>query len=444
LKFQLNRGNWNMVLLAIIAVAALSSLGYKIMAQQPSENNKKHEVPAQVVQVAPVKTEDLYAVLCTTGVLETRKSMEVLAESTLMVKEIRKKAGSQVAVGEVVLLLDNSEALAQLGKAENNLAVLENNYLQAVKDKVFLMEKRDNARKELQQLEALYQSGEGSFYELENARAEVELIEKQIVAINLNVLDNEVKKARSAVEAAREQLSATVVTSPMEGIILHMGVKEGQTVKEGRPFFKVGENKPPQVLVALSEEDARQVQNGQEVKVYRAEEPEKVVKGQVSFIAAPEESAAASGQNADGKEQKDVSQGTGATTNVGGLDARAVNIKQSVIEPVRTVQVKIETEEEAAEFGSEAQVQVEIILENKAQVLTVPLTAVTEMDGRSVVFVYDDGVAKLREVECGLVGTDSVEIIAGLNQEEQVIISSLAAIEDGTKVDIISELEAQG
>jgi hypothetical protein len=35
-----------MVLLAIIAVAALSSLGYKIMAQQPSENNKKHEVPA--------------------------------------------------------------------------------------------------------------------------------------------------------------------------------------------------------------------------------------------------------------------------------------------------------------------------------------------------------------------------------------------------------------
>ena len=335
MKFQLNRGNWNMVLLAIIAVAALSSLGYKIMAQQPSENNKKHEVPAQVVQVAPVKTEDLYAVLCTTGVLETRKSMEVLAESTLMVKEIRKKAGSQVAVGEVVLLLDNSEALAQLGKAENNLAVLENNYLQAVKDKVFLMEKRDNARKELQQLEALYQSGEGSFYELENARAEVELIEKQIVAINLNVLDNEVKKARSAVEAAREQLSATVVTSPMEGIILHMGVKEGQTVKEGRPFFKVGENKPPQVLVALSEEDARQVQNGQEVKVYRAEEPEKVVKGQVSFIAAPEESAAASGQNADGKEQKDVSQGTGATTNVGGLDARAVNIKQSVIEPVR-------------------------------------------------------------------------------------------------------------
>ena len=108
------------------------------------------------------------------------------------------------------------------------------------------------------------------------------------------------------------------------------------------------------------------------------------------------------------------------------------------------MQVKIETEEEAAEFGSEAQVQVEIILENKAQVLTVPLTAVTEMDGRSVVFVYDDGVAKLGEVECGLVGTDSVEIIAGLNQEEQVIISSLAAIEDGTKVDIISELEAQG
>jgi HlyD family secretion protein len=81
-----------------------------------------------------------------------------------------------------------------------------------------------------------------------------------------------------------------------------------------------------------------------------------------------------------------------------------------------------------------AKVNANIILEQKQQVLTVPTEAVVEVDGKSVVFIYDDGLARMREVECGSAGDSVLEIISGVKEKEQVIISPSAEIKDGVKV----------
>ena len=155
-------------------------------------------------------------------------------------KEIRKNEGSRVTIGEAILLLDNSIALRELGKAENTLALLENEYLQAVSNKVYLMNKRDEAREKLELLEQQYAKELVTFNDVEAARTVVVDLENQIKAINLNTLESEVNKGRLTVQEARENLANTVITSPFEGTVLRMAVNRGEPVNKDKFTFSMG------------------------------------------------------------------------------------------------------------------------------------------------------------------------------------------------------------
>ncbi|MGI6606781.1 MAG: efflux RND transporter periplasmic adaptor subunit [Peptococcia bacterium] len=388
-----NRKKWHVSLFLIIFLVTLSTMGCKMMAHQQSDV----EEPAKTVKVADVRRQDFTVTLEANGVIATREKVDVVAKAASVVKEIRKHKGAKVMMGEVIILLDNSKALAELGKAENNLAVLDNSYLQAVSDKVFLMERRDDARNNFERMELLYQQGTISYYELENARAEVNKLENAILSINLNAMQDAVNRARLTVEEARAKLSATVVTSPMEGIITEMAVKNGQAVSEGKSYFSVGENALPEAILSIPVQEAVRMQNGLEVSVFCEQYSEKHYKGQVSHFSAADLEVNPEAENA-------------------------------------LVNLRITMTEEAAELPAGAKVNANIILEQKQQVLTVPTEAVVEVDGKSVVFIYDDGLARMREVECGSAGDSVLEIISGVKEKEQVIISPSAEIKDGVKV----------
>lgn len=410
MKVNIGSKKWIMLSIAIFLVGALSTLGYNIWAQQ---QNKESE-PVYPVRVAEVKKQDLTVALRISGVMESKEIKTVNAEVGSIVREIRKGKGSKVMLGEVILLLDNSEALAELGKLESNLAILENEYLQAVSDKVFLMEKRDDARNNLQRFEELYKSGTVNYDDLENARAEVIQWENRVLTINLNTLQDAVNKGRLAVEAARDKLTATVVTSPMEGTIIDMAAKSGQTVRPGEMFFTIGKSDLSEVIVSISAEDALLVQNDTTVNIYAQKYPGKVYKGRASLVAAtdlPDQAQTEAAEN--------------------------VNLSDS--EKTKMVRMKITALEKAEELLPGLPVEVEFVFEYKPQVLTVPSQAVVQVDGESVVFVYDDGVAKMREVECGLASEDLLEIVSGVKENEKVIISSKEQIDDGTKVKIESK-----
>ena len=132
------------------------------------------------VNVVPVEKQEFTAEINTSGILQCIKQQDFYAGTNSIVKEIRKNEGSRVTIGEAILLLDNSIALRELGKAENTLALLENEYLQAVSNKVYLMNKRDEAREKLELLEQQYAKELVTFNDVEAARTVVVDLENQI------------------------------------------------------------------------------------------------------------------------------------------------------------------------------------------------------------------------------------------------------------------------
>lgn len=65
---------------------------------------------------------------------------------------------------------------------------------------------------------------------------------------------------------------------------------------------------------------------------------------------------------------------------------------------------------------------IRLVTDSRRQVLCVPVSAVNSADGQTYVYVLDqDGQREVREVETGLYGDDTVEIISGLEEGEKVI-----------------------
>ncbi|MDZ7644529.1 MAG: efflux RND transporter periplasmic adaptor subunit [Woeseiaceae bacterium] len=78
--------------------------------------------------------------------------------------------------------------------------------------------------------------------------------------------------------------------------------------------------------------------------------------------------------------------------------------------------------------------RVSIRTEKHAQVVTIPVTAVVDEDGRQVVYIIADGTAERRPVRTGIADGGRVEIVAGLAVGETVIASGAGGLRDGTRV----------
>lgn len=111
-----------------------------------------------------------------------------------------------------------------------------------------------------------------------------------------------------------------------------------------------------------------------------------------------------------------------------------INNIRPVIDPLtRTAQVEIILPNPGHRIKPGMFSKVDLILQKKHNVLTLPLDAVLgERD--KYVFVSQDGAAVKKPVKLGMQQEDQVEIRSGLGSEDRVIVVGQRLVEDGSKI----------
>ncbi len=86
---------------------------------------------------------------------------------------------------------------------------------------------------------------------------------------------------------------------------------------------------------------------------------------------------------------------------------------------------------------------VALLLDERANAILVPRSAVTEMDGQPVVFVVsaDEQTVTLRPVKLGLTDDGNIEITDGLSVGETIVTAGLSNLSDGAKINITTRQE---
>ena len=240
----------------------------------------------------------------------------------------------------------------------------------------------------------------------ERARA---LLPKQFVAkATYDARKNEMDAAVGAFDAAEAQLRQAVnavayatLRADKAGIVTAVRAEPGQVVNAGTPVIVLAEAGETEIAIDVPEQDVSRLAAGMPIELALWAGPQKVLKGSIREISAQADPA-----------------------------TRTYAVRASVHAPPPEMR-----------FGMTAMVSVKV--QDARAAVVVPLTAVTEAGGQTVVFVVEPGsrIVRRKPVTLAEAAREGVRIAGGLQAGEIVVTAGVQFLSDGMKVRLPADLE---
>ena len=359
-----------------------------------------------VQQVAVVRTGIVQSVVAT-GRLNAPARMDIGAEVTATVLEVRVREGDRVKAGDVLLRLSDAEARAavqqaraSLGEARGraqqqstvaapvaNQAVVqaqaaftaaERDYLRArdlVAQGFFSQQKLDDARRVLDTAQSALQS------------ARVQAQANQPSGIERTLAASRTDQALAAVGVAEARMARLRITSPVDALVLTRSVEPGSMAQPGHVLLTLAAQGGTRIDANVDEKNLRLLAAGMPAKAVADAYPGQSFDAQLSYIAP-------------------------------------------AIDPQRgTVEVRLAVPNPPAFLRPDMTVSVELVGGMKKDALVLPSGAVRDADREAPwVLALQDGRAVRVPVKLGLRGVGSLEILEGLKEGDAVIPQTEKAV----------------
>jgi HlyD family secretion protein len=246
------------------------------------------------------------------------------------------------------------------------------------------------------------------------------------------------EQSQAALNQATEDLRKTTIYAPMDGTVSQLKVELGERVLgtsqfQGTAVMTVADLSRMECRIDVGENDIVTIKIGDTTRINIDAFPNKKFIGTVYEIANAATTKGLGTQEEVTNFQvkiriidKDVPLRPGMSVTATVETQRHENVLSVPIQCVTTRMPKIEKPEKP-EGGEGVTI---VSMEKKKQK--------TENEAKEVVFLYDDGKAKMLEVKRGISDDSYIEILGGLKEDQTVITGSFKAIsrdlEDGKKV----------
>jgi HlyD family secretion protein len=368
------------VAVLIIAIAALGLA----LREAPEE--------VETAVVRKYQTGQGLTVLNASGYVEPRQKATIAAKITGQVVAMFAEEGMKVEEGQVLARLDDREASARLdsSKADHEVALARTREQEVnIKD----------AERDLSRTSNLFSQEVASQEDLDKAKAAVDRYKAQ-----LSRLREEVKAAKTRIKVARRNLENCTIRSPFAGIVVSKDAQVGEMVSPisaGGGYTRTG-------IATIVDMDSLEI----EVDVNES---------YIANVKAGQKVIAA----------LDAYQGWKIPASVRTLIPTADRQKA-------TVKVRIAFDKLDPRILPDMGVKVAFMTEGTTSqdkaLSVIPKTAVREMDGKSIVFVLTKDFVERRAVKQGKTVGNTVEILSGLTDGEQVVVSGPHNLKDGQTV----------
>jgi HlyD family secretion protein len=403
-------------IIGIIFIICIAIGGYYYIANQ----DKVVEV-----EVMTVERGHIVEYVEEVGVVVSENKGQVFAPTAGRVTQVLVGFGDFIEEGQVIARIDSQQLSRQIMELEAQKSALFAEYSEAVKP----IDNREIEKLELQ-LEiqnknveeatrirdlnkSLYESDIISYEEyhtsvkaLDLELAKVEQIELDLELINKPISENiesmyqaQFKQIDLQIDNLRNQGQDFVVTSPHKGTIISKHVEVGSYMQPGTPMIEVSDQENLYIETDLLVSEIGKVQIGSEVELYHEDLGIDGVKGIVRKIHPQ----AFSKLSDLGLEQKRI-----------------------------TVEIEMDARIEGLRPGYD--LEVKIVVNRQENVVLIPEKAIFEKEQKQYVFVNDNNIAVLREIETGLESSRQVEVISGLEAGEILIVSPDENLEEGIMV----------
>lgn len=346
---------------------------------------------------APVARANVENTVLATGMIEAKNLVSVGAQVSGQINSLKVALGDRVRAGQLVAEIDS---LPQQNTLRTKTAALA--AVRAQKEaKAANLYQAELAFKRQQEM---LRGEAGSRADYETAEAQLKVIRAEIAA-----LDAQIEQARIAVDTAQLDLNYTRITSPIDGVVVAIVTKEGQTVNANQSaptIIKVARLDMVTIKVEISEADVVRVKPGQRVYFTILGEPDKRYPTSLLAIEPAPEAIASESSNASSSSSS--SSASTAIYYMGILD---------VPNPDGKLRISMTT-------------QVNIVLAEAKDALVIPAAALGDQkkDGSYTVSVeMEQGVLAKKQVHIGINNNVQAVVLEGLHEGEKVVIGDKPA-----------------
>ena len=206
----------------------------------------------------------------------------------------------------------------------------------------------------------------------------------------------EMDALQASFNLAKLELDYTQIRAPIEGVIAERYIKLGNTVNVGDPVFRVTSLEPLVAYLHVPEREYRNIDSGQLVQI-----------------------------------EIDALQGEPIIASVSRVSP--------IVDPATgTFKVTVEITDEERRIKPGMFGRISIVYDKHENALQLPRSALVEDSGQTSVFVVEDNVAIKKIVQTGYSNRGMVEIVAGLEDGENVVTVGQLGLKPDAKVTVIN------
>jgi len=201
--------------------------------------------------------------------------------------------------------------------------------------------------------------------------------------------------AQADYDNARLLYSRTTVTSPMSGVIRRMDAKVGLQLSVGDPLAEILEIDRLKGVIGIPESDVTAVRKLDRVNITVQALNNREISAKIHFLSLSPETVA------------------------------------------RIYNLELEIDNSKEEIFAGMFIRADIIKETISNTLAVPFYSVISRNEEQFVYIEEDGAARKRVVQLGIMEKWSVQITEGLHPGDKLLVEGHRDVEDGQKVKIV-------
>ena len=350
-----------------------------------------HRPPEYVTE--PAVMRDVEQVVLAGGVLSAVRQVSVGAQVSGQLKSVKVALGDRVEQGQLIAEIDDLPQQNALRTAQAELTMR----------RAELAARSAN----LQRDELAYQRQARMAANDSTSRAALEqaAAQRAVARADEAVAKAQINQAETKVENAKVDLGYTRILSPIDGVIVAVVSKEGQTlsaVQMAPTIVKVAQTDQMTVKAEISEADITRVKPGLPVYFNILGEPDRRYNARLRAVEPAPES----------EQKEDAASASMGTTGSATSQAVYYNGLFEIDNPDNILRIAMTA-------------QVFIVLESIQNTLAIPASALGARadDGRYTVRVLGaDGQAQDKQVKIGLNNNVDAQVIEGLTEGDRVIV----------------------
>ncbi len=360
------------------------------------------------VTITPVRTQKVQRTVEFVGTLYANEEVAVSSEVEGRILSIAADLGDRVSPGQLLAKIQDTEFRFAVEQTEASLKeTLAKLGVEKVPPQDFDVAKTsavikakaelDDAQVNLKRMKTLYDEKVISAQEYDTVatRAKTALANYKNSLEEAKALVASAYAKEAQLGTARKKLRDTMILAPLAGSISKRSISAGEFVKVATQLFSIVQDHPLKLRGMIPERFAPDVQTEQVVEAKVDSFPDKIFKGKLTRISPSSDTT-----------------------------SRSFMIEGLLTNPERRLKPG---------FFAHATVLTHV----DPNALTVPQQALVTFAGISKVFVVQNDVARERVVQTGVrVGSNEVEITAGLKPGELIAISGLTRLTDGAPVKV--------